>query len=90
MGNKMPVKQNEAAPILARLPHDVKSWIEREAARNGASQNSEIIRAIRARMLEENHAAEVHKTLRATKLKELTASSRQGRGRKLQTTKPGL
>jgi hypothetical protein len=32
------------------MPKDVKIWLEREAARNAASQNSEIIRCIRARM----------------------------------------
>lgn len=38
----------KALPI--RLPDDVKSWIEAEAAKNSCSQNSEIIRAIRERM----------------------------------------
>ena len=37
-------------PMQLRLPLDVKSWIAAEAAKNGASQNSEIIRAIRAAM----------------------------------------
>ena len=36
--------------LEVRLPKDVKSWLETEAAYNGASQNSEIIRSIRARM----------------------------------------
>ena len=36
--------------LLVRMPKEVKSWIEREAAYNGSSQNSEIIRAIRCRM----------------------------------------
>ena len=36
--------------LLLRLPKDIKSWIEREAAYNGSSQNSEIIRSIRLRM----------------------------------------
>jgi predicted HicB family RNase H-like nuclease len=36
--------------LLVRLPREVKSWIEREAAHNGSSQNSEVIRAIRVRM----------------------------------------
>ena len=39
-----------AAPILVRLPVEMKIWLEIEAARNGASQNSEIVRTIRARM----------------------------------------
>lgn len=33
-----------------RFPSDVKSWLEAQAARNGSSQNSEVIRAIRERM----------------------------------------
>jgi hypothetical protein len=36
--------------VLLHLPLDVKAWIAREAARTRASQNSEIIRSIRARM----------------------------------------
>jgi hypothetical protein len=40
----------EKTAVLVRLPHDVKAWIQREASHNGASQNSEIIRSIRARM----------------------------------------
>jgi hypothetical protein len=38
------------APILVRLPVDMKIWLEMEATRNCASQNSEIVRTIRARM----------------------------------------
>lgn len=33
-----------------RIPADLKAWIEDQAERNGSSQNSEIIRAIRERM----------------------------------------
>ncbi|MBR1238277.1 Arc family DNA-binding protein [Bradyrhizobium sp. AUGA SZCCT0182] len=36
--------------MLVRLPRDVKTWLESEASYNGASQNSEIIRSLRARM----------------------------------------
>ncbi|WP_152455134.1 Arc family DNA-binding protein [Roseivivax sp. THAF40] len=36
--------------IQLRLPSDVKAWIESEAVRNGSSQNSEVIRALRDRM----------------------------------------
>ncbi|WP_290689975.1 MULTISPECIES: Arc family DNA-binding protein [unclassified Haematobacter] len=32
------------------LPSDVKTWLERQAEINGSSQNSEVIRAIRAAM----------------------------------------
>lgn len=35
-------------PLQLRLPPDLKAWVRAEAARNGASQNSEIIRALRA------------------------------------------
>ena len=37
-------------PMQLRLPADLKEWIEAQAAKNGASQNSEIIRAVRERM----------------------------------------
>lgn len=33
-----------------RLPEDLKKWIESQAVRNGCSQNSEIVRAVRDRM----------------------------------------
>jgi hypothetical protein len=39
-----------AAPILVRLPVDIKIWLEIEAARNRASQNSVIVRTLRAHM----------------------------------------
>lgn len=37
-------------PMQLRLPPDLKAWLKAEAAKNGASQNSEVIRAIRAAM----------------------------------------
>lgn len=37
-------------PLQLRLPADLKDWLKTEAEKNGASQNSEIIRAIRERM----------------------------------------
>jgi len=40
---------NKAPQFNVRMPPDLKAWIERESARNGCSQNSEIIRAIRNR-----------------------------------------
>lgn len=36
--------------FLVRLPEDAKEFIARQAARNGCSQNSEIIRCVRDRM----------------------------------------
>mgnify|MGYP000965518267 CR=1 FL=1 len=40
----------ERKPMQLRLPTDVKDWIEADAEKNGASQNSEIVRSIRERM----------------------------------------
>jgi hypothetical protein len=40
----------ETKVVMLRLPYDVKAWIEKESARTMASQNSEVIRLIRARM----------------------------------------
>ncbi len=37
-------------PMQLRLPDDVKDWLSAEAERNGSSQNSEVIRALRAAM----------------------------------------
>jgi len=36
--------------VFVRLPPDLKLWIVKQARKNGSSQNSEIIRAIRDRM----------------------------------------
>ncbi len=44
------ISKEQTKAVLLRLPLDVKAWIEQEAARTLASQNSEIIRGIRARM----------------------------------------
>jgi hypothetical protein len=44
------VCKKETTAVLLRLPKDVKAWVEKEAARSLASQNSEILRCIRARM----------------------------------------
>lgn len=37
-------------PMQLRLPPDLKDWLKAEAEKNGASQNSEVIRALRAAM----------------------------------------
>jgi hypothetical protein len=42
--------ERETVAVLVRLPPDVKLWLEREAARNAGSRNSEIVRSIRKRM----------------------------------------
>ncbi len=44
------IRKQETKGLLVRLPRDIKAWLESEAAYNGASQNSEIIRSLRARM----------------------------------------
>jgi hypothetical protein len=36
-------------PMQLRLPPDLKTWLAEQAEKNGASQNSEVIRAIRER-----------------------------------------
>lgn len=40
----------DKASTSLRLPQDVKAFIKAQAARNGSSQNSEIVRCIRDRM----------------------------------------
>jgi hypothetical protein len=37
--------------IVVRLPRDVKFWLIEQAAENASSQTSEIVRAVRERML---------------------------------------
>lgn len=44
------VKKSEHPKLMVRLPDDVKAFIAGQAEHNGSSQNSEIIRCIRARM----------------------------------------
>ena len=44
------IRKQETKGLLVRLPRDVKTWLEKESARTLASQNSEIVRCIRARM----------------------------------------
>lgn len=36
-------------PVALRLPPDLKDWVRDEAKRNGCSQNSEVVRAVRER-----------------------------------------
>lgn len=42
--------RRSAHQIKLRVPPEMREWIERQAGRNGASLNSEIIRCIRERM----------------------------------------
>ena len=46
--------RTETKQLQLRLPPDLKSWIEEQAEANAASQNSEIVRAIRERMQRES------------------------------------
>ena len=39
---------NGRKPMQLRLPQELKEWIKAESDSNGNSQNSEVIRAIRA------------------------------------------
>ena len=41
---------NDRKPMQLRLPADLKAWLAEQAKKNGSSQNSEVIRAIRAAM----------------------------------------
>jgi hypothetical protein len=43
-------KRVDVAEMVIRVPREMKSWLEREAERNCASQNSEVVRSIRLRM----------------------------------------
>lgn len=43
-------KMENTEKFFVRLPPDAKLWLVKQANKNGSSQNSEIIRAIRERM----------------------------------------
>ena len=43
-------KRSDRAEMVVRLPPEVKGWIERQARKNCASQNSEVVRSVRLRM----------------------------------------
>jgi hypothetical protein len=44
------IKKQESANVLVRLPPALKAWVVKEAAKNCASHNSEIVRCVRERM----------------------------------------
>jgi hypothetical protein len=46
-----------SADMYLRLPLAMKEWLERKAERNYASQNSELLRIIQARMDDESKKA---------------------------------
>lgn len=41
---------SESKQLALRVPADVKAWLAAQAEKNGSSQNSEVIRAVRERM----------------------------------------
>ncbi len=43
--------------IMVRLPRDVKTWLAEQAAENASSQTSEIVRAVRERMVRQQSEA---------------------------------
>lgn len=43
-------KPAQAPPVVLRLPSDAKKWLEKQAFRNASSQNSEVVRCVRAAM----------------------------------------
>lgn len=54
---KASIPSRELPKVMIRLPHDMKRWVEKQAKRNGASQNSEIVRRLRAEMDREMEAS---------------------------------
>jgi hypothetical protein len=47
---RIAVLRQKTVNMLLRVPVDVKTWLEQQASRTLSSQNSEVIRSIRARM----------------------------------------
>jgi Arc-like DNA binding domain len=45
------VSSRDLPKIIVRLPQDVKDWLVEQAAENASSQTSEIVRAVRERMV---------------------------------------
>lgn len=46
----MPRSTHLTRPFGLRLPSDLREWVQAESVRNGSSQNSEVVRAVRERM----------------------------------------
>jgi hypothetical protein len=65
------IRKGQSANMLVRLPPALKAWVVAEAARNGASHNSEVIRCVRERMEREKAAAALAKA----KLRGVAASA---------------
>lgn len=44
------MKDTGKAALQARIPRDLKIWLEKQASLNASSLNSEIVRCVRERM----------------------------------------
>jgi hypothetical protein len=42
--------KTEATQLTTRLPQEIRDWLQHQAQQNFSSINSEIVRAVRARM----------------------------------------
>lgn len=69
---------NKYSPLLVRLPQDVKQYLQQEAHENCSSQNSEIVRAVRAAMKEKG-VTEVAASSRHVEQSQLTNGDRYDR-----------
>jgi hypothetical protein len=47
-------EETKTTTFLIRLPNDLLSWVEQEAARSLATRNSEIVRSLRDKMDEQS------------------------------------
>jgi predicted HicB family RNase H-like nuclease len=43
--------ETERRPLMVRLPEEIKTWIEEKAAEDERSQNTVVVRILRARMM---------------------------------------
>ena len=50
------IKATDEFRVLVRMPADIKAWIEKQSAHNCSSQNSEVVRALRAAIDAERRA----------------------------------
>jgi len=45
------IRKDEERKVLVRLPGEIKTWIEEKAAQDERSQNTVVVRILRARMM---------------------------------------
>jgi predicted HicB family RNase H-like nuclease len=50
-GLQMARKDEAERKVLVRLPEEIKTWIEEKAAQDERSQNTVVVRILRARMM---------------------------------------